>query len=130
MVLQQYEAVSFGDAVFGCYVLLPMQQQHSTRLRSAVWSEQSGILSALIVPLKQVHVPLISIVDFTSNKQERGTLNIDLHKFKREIRIRYILISRLFLPNFIALTKGSFTVDDGEFPCDSKNRFDKMVQKP
>ena len=96
MVLQQYEAVSFGDAVFGCYVLLPMQQQHSARLRSAVWSEHSGILPALIVPLKQVHVTLISLVDFTLNKGERGTLNVDFHKLKPEIGMFYILISRLF----------------------------------
>ena len=54
MVLQQYEAVSFGDAVYGCYVLLPMQQQHATRLRSAVWSEHNAVISALIVPLQQV----------------------------------------------------------------------------
>ncbi len=54
MLLQQYEAVSFGDATFGCYVLLPMQQQQSRRLRAAVWTEYSAVLRALTVPLKQV----------------------------------------------------------------------------
>ncbi len=53
-VLQQFEAVSFGDATFCSYVALPLTQRHSVRLRAAVWSEHSGVLQAMSVPLNQV----------------------------------------------------------------------------
>ena len=54
LVLGQYAAVSFGDSLFGCYVLLPLQQRHSVLLRRAVWGEHASILRSLFVSIKEV----------------------------------------------------------------------------
>ncbi|KAL5008923.1 hypothetical protein ScPMuIL_014504 [Solemya velum] len=56
--LQQYQAVSFGDSLFGCYVLLPLQQKHNLRLRKAVWTEHCGILRTLRIPIQELLIPL------------------------------------------------------------------------
>ncbi|KAH3853182.1 hypothetical protein DPMN_095704, partial [Dreissena polymorpha] len=53
-VLQQYEAVSFGDPLFACYLLIPMQQRHSIEYRKAIWTENTGILRTLTLPLDQL----------------------------------------------------------------------------
>ncbi|XP_064600850.1 RNA polymerase II-associated protein 1-like [Liolophura sinensis] len=57
-VLQQYQAVSFGDSLFGCYVLVPLQQRHNFSLRKAVWGEYNNILRTLFIPVKELLVPL------------------------------------------------------------------------
>ncbi|OWF36737.1 RNA polymerase II-associated protein 1 [Mizuhopecten yessoensis] len=57
-LLQQYEAVSFGDSLFGCYILLPLQQKHVIQLRRAVWVEYRGILRTLYLPVKELLVPI------------------------------------------------------------------------
>lgn len=57
-LLQQYEAVSFSDPLFGCYVLLPLQQKHNIQLRRAVWVEYRGILRTLHLPLTELLVPV------------------------------------------------------------------------
>ena len=54
LLLDQYEAVSFGDALFGCFVLVPMMQAHSVTLRRAVWGEHAGVLRTLSVPIREV----------------------------------------------------------------------------
>ncbi|XP_059143141.1 RNA polymerase II-associated protein 1-like [Physella acuta] len=56
--LDHYEAVSFGDPVFGMYVLLPLQQKHSPMLRKAVWGERRKMLRTLRVPLEEMLTPL------------------------------------------------------------------------
>lgn len=56
--LQQYEAVSFGDPVFGSYVLLPLQQRHNFMMRKALWSEHTAVLRTLRVPVKDHLVPI------------------------------------------------------------------------
>ncbi|CAL1537312.1 unnamed protein product [Lymnaea stagnalis] len=56
--LDHYEAVSFGDAVFGLYVLLPLQQKHSSMLRKAVWGERRKMLRTLRVPLEEMLIPV------------------------------------------------------------------------
>ncbi|ELU07650.1 hypothetical protein CAPTEDRAFT_227185 [Capitella teleta] len=53
-VLDQYEAVSFGDALFGSFVLIPMMQKHNVSLRRAVWGEHSAALRCLSVPITQL----------------------------------------------------------------------------
>ena len=53
-LLSQYSAVSFGDPLFGCFVLLPLAQRHDIKFRSAVWDEHRGVLRALSIPLDQV----------------------------------------------------------------------------
>ena len=52
--LEQYEAVSFGDPVFGLFLLLPLQQRHDVMLRKAVWGERRKILRTLRLPLNEV----------------------------------------------------------------------------
>jgi len=53
VLLTQYEAVSFCDAVFASYVLLPLQQRHSVLLRKAVWGEHVNVLRSLSLPANQ-----------------------------------------------------------------------------
>jgi len=56
--LSQYSAVSFGDALFGCFVILPLAQRHDVKFRRAVWDEHIGVLRALSIPLGQLPIPL------------------------------------------------------------------------
>ncbi|XP_067414049.1 RNA polymerase II-associated protein 1 isoform X2 [Emydura macquarii macquarii] len=57
-LLEQFEGVSFGDPLFGAFVLLPLQRRFSVQLRLAVFGEHVSTLRALGVPLKQFPVPL------------------------------------------------------------------------
>ncbi|KAJ7323457.1 RNA polymerase II associated protein 1 [Desmophyllum pertusum] len=57
-LLSQYSAVSFGDALFGCFVTLPLAQKHDVKFRRAVWDEHIGVLRALSIPLDQLPIPL------------------------------------------------------------------------
>ena len=56
LVLSQYEAVSFGDAVFASYVLLGLQQRQTVLLRKAVWGEHATVLHSLSIPADQVNI--------------------------------------------------------------------------
>lgn len=53
-LLAQYEAVSFGDVLFGCFLLLPLQRRYSATMRLAVFGEHVGLLRSLGVPLQKV----------------------------------------------------------------------------
>ncbi|XP_038597350.1 LOW QUALITY PROTEIN: RNA polymerase II-associated protein 1 [Tachyglossus aculeatus] len=57
-LLEQFEAVSFGDALFGALILLPLQRRFSVTLRLALFGEHVGVLRALGLPLAQLPVPL------------------------------------------------------------------------
>ncbi|KAF1654950.1 RNA polymerase II-associated protein 1, partial [Aptenodytes patagonicus] len=57
-LLEQFEGVSFGDPLFGVFVLLPLQKRFSVHLRLSVFGERTSILRALGVPLQQFPVPL------------------------------------------------------------------------
>lgn len=57
-LLAQYEAVSFGDPLFGCFMLLPLQRRYSVTMRLAVFGEHVGMLRSLGVSLQQLPVPL------------------------------------------------------------------------
>ncbi|XP_072425369.1 RNA polymerase II-associated protein 1 isoform X2 [Chiloscyllium punctatum] len=57
-LLEQFESVSFGDQLFGCFLLLPLQRRFSTQLRQAVFGEHVSVLRTLGVQLKQLPVPL------------------------------------------------------------------------
>nr|XP_010301355.1 PREDICTED: RNA polymerase II-associated protein 1-like [Balearica regulorum gibbericeps] len=57
-LLEQFEGVSFGDPLFGVFVLLPLQKHFSVHLRLSVFGEHTSILRALGVPLQQFPVPL------------------------------------------------------------------------
>ncbi|XP_067847336.1 RNA polymerase II-associated protein 1 isoform X2 [Heptranchias perlo] len=53
-LLEQFESVSFGDQLFGCFLLLPLQRRFDAQLRQAVFGEHVSVLRALGVPLNQV----------------------------------------------------------------------------
>lgn len=57
-LLQHYEAVSFGDSLFGCYLLLPLQQKHALQLRKSIWVEYTGVLRTLYLPVKELLIPI------------------------------------------------------------------------
>ncbi|XP_025946809.1 RNA polymerase II-associated protein 1 isoform X7 [Apteryx rowi] len=57
-LLEQFEGVSFGDPLFGAFVLLPLQKRFSIHLRLSVFGEHTSILRSLGVPLQQFPVPL------------------------------------------------------------------------
>ncbi|XP_064621420.1 RNA polymerase II-associated protein 1-like [Lineus longissimus] len=62
-VLQQFEAVSFGDSLFSCFILLPLQQCHQLKYRKSVWSEFPAILRTLFIPIKELLLPLPSFME-------------------------------------------------------------------
>ncbi|CAL8290542.1 unnamed protein product [Gadus morhua 'NCC'] len=57
-LLVQYEAVSFGDPLFGCWLLLPLQRRYSAAMKLAVFGEHVGALRSLGVTLEQLSLPL------------------------------------------------------------------------
>ncbi|XP_053366569.1 RNA polymerase II-associated protein 1 [Clarias gariepinus] len=57
-LLAQYEAVSFGDSLFGCFILLPLQRRYSVSMRLAVFGEHVSILRSLGVSLEQLPIAL------------------------------------------------------------------------
>ncbi|CAI9714944.1 polymerase II-associated 1-like [Octopus vulgaris] len=56
--LKQYISVSFGDFVFGSYLLLPLQQMHNVFLRKAIWEENSIVLRTLRVSIQDHLIPI------------------------------------------------------------------------
>ncbi|XP_036591210.1 RNA polymerase II-associated protein 1 isoform X2 [Trichosurus vulpecula] len=56
--LEHFEAVSFGDSLFGMLVLLPLQRRYSVTLRLSLFGEHVGALRALGLPLTQLPVSL------------------------------------------------------------------------
>uniref|UniRef100_H3DIW6 RNA polymerase II associated protein 1 n=1 Tax=Tetraodon nigroviridis TaxID=99883 RepID=H3DIW6_TETNG len=57
-LLTHYEAVSFGDRLFGCWVLLPLQRRYSASMKLAVFGEHVGMLRSLGVTLEQLSIPI------------------------------------------------------------------------
>ncbi|CAJ0967624.1 unnamed protein product [Ranitomeya imitator] len=52
-LLEQFEGVSFGDPLFGTFILLPLQRRFSVQLRQALFGEHVSSLRSLSVPLKE-----------------------------------------------------------------------------
>ncbi|XP_075386773.1 RNA polymerase II-associated protein 1 isoform X1 [Tenrec ecaudatus] len=61
--LEHFEAVSFGDHLFGALVLFPLQRRFSVTLRLALFGEHVGALRALGLPLTQLPVALECYTD-------------------------------------------------------------------
>ncbi|XP_077413807.1 RNA polymerase II-associated protein 1 isoform X2 [Vanacampus margaritifer] len=61
-LLTQYEAVSFGDRLFGCWILLPLQRRYSATLRLALFGEHVGILRSLGVTQEQLAIPVARFI--------------------------------------------------------------------
>uniref|UniRef100_A0A8C3G6L8 RNA polymerase II associated protein 1 n=1 Tax=Cyclopterus lumpus TaxID=8103 RepID=A0A8C3G6L8_CYCLU len=78
-LLSQYEAVSFGDRLFGCWVLLPLQRRYSATMRLAVFGEHVGMLRSLGVTMEQLSIP---IERFTSPPEDSLPL---LHLYFRSL---------------------------------------------
>ncbi|XP_069064861.1 RNA polymerase II-associated protein 1 isoform X3 [Pleurodeles waltl] len=57
-ILEQFEAVSFGDPLFGAFVLIPLQRRFSVQLRRSVFGEHVSTLRSLGIPLKECPIPL------------------------------------------------------------------------
>ncbi|XP_044128216.1 RNA polymerase II-associated protein 1 isoform X1 [Bufo gargarizans] len=57
-LLEQFEGVSFGDPLFGTFVLLPLQRRFSVQLRQTLFGEHVSSLRSLSVPLKEFPVAL------------------------------------------------------------------------
>ncbi|XP_018415570.1 PREDICTED: RNA polymerase II-associated protein 1 [Nanorana parkeri] len=57
-LLEQFEGVSFGDPLFGTFVLLPLQRRFSVQLKQAMFGEHVNSLRSLCVPLKEFPIPL------------------------------------------------------------------------
>jgi hypothetical protein len=53
-LVEQFAAVSYGDELFGHFVLVPLQQCHSPSYRKLVWSEYAAILRVLRTRPEQV----------------------------------------------------------------------------
>ncbi|XP_021927838.1 RNA polymerase II-associated protein 1 isoform X2 [Zootermopsis nevadensis] len=56
-LVEQFTAVSYGDELFGHFVLVPLQQRHSPSYRKLVWSEHAAILRVLRTPPQKLGVP-------------------------------------------------------------------------
>nr|CAD7193965.1 unnamed protein product [Timema douglasi] len=46
-LVDQFEGVSYGDKLFGHFLLIPLQQRHSGEYRKLVWGEHTPILRLL-----------------------------------------------------------------------------------
>ncbi|KAG8449445.1 hypothetical protein GDO86_016194 [Hymenochirus boettgeri] len=57
-LLEQFEGVSFGDSLFGIFVLLPLQRRFNVQLKQAVFGEHVSSLRSLSVSLKELPIPL------------------------------------------------------------------------
>ncbi|KAL0969305.1 hypothetical protein UPYG_G00225320 [Umbra pygmaea] len=66
-LMGQFEAVSFGDPLFGCFILLPLQRRYSATMRLGLFGEHAGLLRSLGVMLDQLAIP---IEKFTSPPED------------------------------------------------------------
>ncbi|KAK5645366.1 hypothetical protein RI129_006666 [Pyrocoelia pectoralis] len=57
-LLEQYQGVSYGDVLFGNFILLPLIQRHDVKYRKTLWSEYAGIVQVFNVTAEQVVCPV------------------------------------------------------------------------
>ncbi|KAJ3642874.1 hypothetical protein Zmor_025623 [Zophobas morio] len=57
-LLEQYQGVSYGDVLFGNFVLVPLTQRHSLKWRKTLWSEYLGVVEMFNVTVEQSVCPL------------------------------------------------------------------------
>lgn len=53
-LLEQYQAVSYGDTLFGNVILVPLAQKHDIQYKKTLWSEYMGVVQILNVTHEQV----------------------------------------------------------------------------
>jgi hypothetical protein len=63
-LVEQFAAVSYGDELFGHFLLVPLQQRHSPSFRKLVWSEHAAVLRVLRTRPEQVmlHILLLDLL--------------------------------------------------------------------
>lgn len=61
-LLEQFEGVSFGDPLFGTFVLFPLQRRFSVQLKQALFGEHVNSLRSLCVPLMEVRMQCLVFV--------------------------------------------------------------------
>ena len=54
-LLEQFTAVSYGDHLFACFIVLPLQQRFGVNLRKLVWMDDPSVVRILSLPLSEVH---------------------------------------------------------------------------
>uniref|UniRef100_A0A8D8ZV14 RNA polymerase II-associated protein 1 n=1 Tax=Cacopsylla melanoneura TaxID=428564 RepID=A0A8D8ZV14_9HEMI len=57
-LLEQFVGVSYGDHVFGEFILVPLHQRHDCKYKQLLWSELAATLRFLSTPLTSIGVPL------------------------------------------------------------------------
>ncbi|KAI5704479.1 hypothetical protein M8J75_005793 [Diaphorina citri] len=57
-LLEQFAGVSYGDHVFGEFILVPLHQKHDKKYKQLLWSEQAATLRFLSTPISNIGVPL------------------------------------------------------------------------
>ena len=62
-LLSQYMAVSYGDALFSCFLLLPLQQRFAPQLRKVEWGDHPSIPRLLTLPVTQVGVCSLAAIN-------------------------------------------------------------------
>ncbi|KAL1124466.1 hypothetical protein AAG570_001092 [Ranatra chinensis] len=55
-LLEQFVGVSYGDPIFGRFVLVPLAQRHNVKYKKLLWSELAPVIRFLRTPLDQVNI--------------------------------------------------------------------------
>jgi hypothetical protein len=71
-LLEQYQGVSYGDVLFGNFILLPLAQRHSLKWRKTLWSEYLGVVEIFNVTVEQSVCPLEMFL--TPNEEDLSLL--------------------------------------------------------
>ncbi|KAK9876898.1 hypothetical protein WA026_015934 [Henosepilachna vigintioctopunctata] len=61
-ILEQYQGVSYGDILFGNFVLVPLKQKQNVQWRKTLWSEYMGVVHVLNVCQNQLMTKLSSFL--------------------------------------------------------------------
>ncbi|XP_049960500.1 RNA polymerase II-associated protein 1 [Schistocerca serialis cubense] len=62
-LLEQYAAVSYGNKIFGQFIIIPLQQRHGSSLKRLLWSEHVAVLRVLGIPIDQLMIPLEELLE-------------------------------------------------------------------
>lgn len=71
-LLEQYQGVSYGDVLFGNFILVPLAQRHSIKWRKILWSEYMGVVEIFNVTKEQSICP--SEVFLTPSEEDLSLL--------------------------------------------------------
>lgn len=66
-LLEQYQGVSYGDKLFGQFMLVPLAQRHNVKFRKAMWSEYAAIVQIFNVTEDEVSKIVLFIMHLIIN---------------------------------------------------------------